>query len=137
MAYVTYTGSASPWRTAAYGGITAESGETIEVSDDTAQALVENEDFEHADGGADTDADDSGSEPEFGVLAGSVDDLEAELDDGGHDAHLVALKREEEQHKDRSTAKEAIDERRRFVAENESDDADADAPDESDAEGDN
>lgn len=110
MTRVTYTGSASVWHTHAHGGIIAENGETIDVDDDTATALIANQDFERATDDADDDA------PEFDALADSVADLEDELAAGDHDDHLAVLKRDEEQHADRKTAKEAIDERRRHVA---------------------
>lgn len=114
MAEVTYTGGASVWRTAAYDGLTFSNGETKDVDEAAVDWLTAEHDFERAE-----DVDESGdeSDPEFAVLTEAIGDLESELDAGDHDEHLVALRREEENHKNRSGALEAIDERRRAVAE--------------------
>lgn len=114
MTRVTYTGGASVWRSAAYDGLTFENGETKDVDEAAVDWLTSEHDFEHA---ADVDESDDESEPEFGVLDEAIDDLENELDAGDHDDHLVALRREEENHKNRSGALEAIDDRRSHVAE--------------------
>lgn len=126
MTYVTYTGNARAWRTAAYGGLSAAPGETIDAgSDEAAEWLVNEHEFERT-VGPDDDAEEEDSPPTDAAesepeapepLAGTVEELEDALATGEYDEQLVDLYNAEKAHEDRKTAVEAIQDRRDHLRE--------------------
>lgn len=125
MAYVTYTGSGSAIRLAEYD-LSVARGETVSVDDDTAAALADRDDFEQpsADESAeattgesaessDTEAEEPEPAPEAPEpLDGTVPEIEDALATGKYDDDLVDLYNAERGHENRSTAIEAIQDRR-------------------------
>lgn len=129
MTELTYTGSAAVWRTARAGGINATPGETVTIGDDVEnkEAVVEwltsQHDFERTPDadveGEDEDAPPAEAESEEeseseapGPLDGTVPEIKDALATGEYDDDLVDLYNAERDGENRSTAIEAIQDRR-------------------------